>query len=274
MKLPLLLICCFFLTLAVHSTNSLETLNPFPPAQLSLTNSSITDHPSVQQQASVPDGTQNSRSALSSLLFSIPTTILGLSLLLLGRALPRFFPSFAFAAAFALPTWALSVNLSGPHGLADRSLSESSQNILIWGVVTGSFLFGFTLSLLIGHHAYPFALYLLSIEAGLAIGISILIFSNQLTIHHPIFRWIFLTLPTFLLALITAVYRPAISISLACACCGAFLLFLGVDLLAMENNGMSCGIRFLFDHNPHHAQVNLFQLNAFPILLSLTPLPP
>ncbi|OAV87560.1 hypothetical protein PTTG_05363 [Puccinia triticina 1-1 BBBD Race 1] len=206
------------------------------------------------EQAAAAAGTSPSRAALSSLLFSVPTTILGLILLLLGRALPRFFNSFGFAAACAFPTWALSVNLAGPGGIAGRSYSQASQNIIIWGLVTATFLFGFTLSLLIGHYGYPIGRYLLSIEAGLALGISLLIFSAQLTIHHTSIQYIFLALAAAIFGLIAIICRPSIGISTACASSGAFLFFLGVDLLAKENDGMSRGIRFLFDHNPHHAK--------------------
>jgi hypothetical protein len=108
---------------------------------------------------------------------------------------------------------------------------------------------------LIGQHGYPIARFLSSIQAGLAITISILIFSKGLTIHHALSRSIFLALGPCLSGLINLICPPSIGISSACASSGAFLLFLGIDLLANENDGMSRGIRFLFDHNPHHAKV-------------------
>ncbi|EFP93777.2 uncharacterized protein PGTG_19804 [Puccinia graminis f. sp. tritici CRL 75-36-700-3] len=142
-----------------------------------------------------------------SLLFSIPTTILGLILLLLGRTLPRFYSSVAFALAIAFPTWALSLNLAGVSGITGRSYSQDTQNIIIWALVSGTFFFGLSLSLLIGQHGYPIALFLLSIQAGLAItiSISILIFSNGLTIHHTLSRSIFLAIGPSISGLITII---------------------------------------------------------------------
>ncbi|KAA1085262.1 hypothetical protein PGT21_001110 [Puccinia graminis f. sp. tritici] len=245
-----------------HSLTLLDSSSTRPhahpsllPRQLPASSSSSTDQPSpAPEQSTAAGGTSPSRLALSSLLFSIPTTILGLILLLLGRALPRFYSSVAFALAIAFPTWALSINLAGIAGITGRSYSQDSQNIIIWALVSGTFFFGLSLSLLIGQHGYPIALFLLSIQAGLAISISILIFSNGLTIHHTLSRSIFLAIGPSISGLITIICRPSISSSTACAFSGAFLLFLGIDLLVNENDGMSRGIRFLFDHNPHHAQ--------------------
>ncbi|PLW40259.1 hypothetical protein PCASD_08569 [Puccinia coronata f. sp. avenae] len=251
--LGLILILCQLAT-----ATSLHSLNFFPPQLPLVTIPSSSRHLSLHTRsldhATAADGTSPSRVALSSLFFSIPTIILGLTLLLVGRALPRFVASFGIAAAIALPTWALSVNLASGDGFIARSHNDANQNILIWGLVAGSLLLGITLSLLIGQYAYRFGVYLLSIEAGLAIAISILIFSSELTIHHSLFRWIFLVLSACLFGLVTIFCRPSISLSLACTSSGAFLLFLGIDLLAKENDGMSRGIRFLFDHNPHHSQ--------------------
>ncbi|KNE98204.1 hypothetical protein PSTG_08472 [Puccinia striiformis f. sp. tritici PST-78] len=233
------------------------------------------DPASVDGHEQIPaaaDGTSPSRLALSSLLFSIPTLLLGLILLLFGRALPRLFTAFGFAAAFAFPTWALSVNLSGLAGITGRSYSPVSQDIVIWGLVVGAFFLGVTLSLVLGQHGYRLGLYLLSSEAGLALGISIVIFSDNLSIHHYIIRSLFLALCPSIFGLITRICRPSIAISVACASSGAFLLFLGIDLLAQENDGMSRGIRFLFDHNRHHTKdlANYYPPTVTRILLALS----
>ncbi|KAA1101714.1 hypothetical protein PGT21_021801 [Puccinia graminis f. sp. tritici] len=118
-----------------------------------------------------------------------------------------FRPIVAFALAIAFPTWALSLNLAGVSGITGRSYSQDTQNIIIWALVSGTFFFGLSLSLLIGQHGYPIALFLLSIQAGLAItiSISILIFSNGLTIHHTLSRSIFLAIGPSISGLITII---------------------------------------------------------------------
>lgn len=256
---------CFNLLLPVHCSRTPPSLVvPFHSVQTtplqsifrrqtSSVNSSTSQYWSYEQSPAA-DGTDLSRTAVSSLLFSLPTILLGLLLLLGGRILLRFSSSLGFAIAAAFPTWALCVNLVGVGGLTGRSSNQVDQNLAIWGLVAGAFLFGLTIGLLIGQHVPRIGLHLLSIHSGFALAVSILIFFQQLATHYVWIRWILFGLLVSFFALLTIISRPSIGTSVACATSGSFLLFLGIDLLAEQNSGMSLGIRLLFDRNHQHAK--------------------
>ncbi|MBW0509196.1 hypothetical protein O181_048911 [Austropuccinia psidii MF-1] len=184
-----------------------------------------------QNQSQAGDGISPSRRSISSLLFTIPCLLISLILLCLGPSLNQLLACLGFGIGFGLISWSLIINLIHSGGLTSQSTSNLNQNLAIWALVFSLALSSIGICFFLGNLGKKLGLILISLESGLALGISILLFDNQLVIK---------------IKLIT------------------------LDLLINENRGISLGLRFFFDQNHLHHQelLNFNPPNSTKILLS------
>jgi len=168
------------------------------------------------------------------------TTVLGLPLALAGVRGWRFTTGAGIGLASAVCSWAAFINTVNNVGISDMLLSV---------IVIAFFALGFILGLFeIGRLA---GLTLLGITGGLAFGIRIMLLKSDLLIPVYFANWLVIALFGAVGGLLI-VYRQRAAITLSSASAGTFLVFLALDLALNKQNGMSRGLRFLFDRNSSH----------------------
>jgi len=192
----------------------------------------------VNQGAATDGGGQGfSPPAIIWLVFSLA---IGIPLSLAGIRLWRFTTGASIGIAATVCIWAAFVNTVGAPGISD---------IVLTCIIIGAFVVGFIVGVLnLGLKA---GVMLLGVSGGFSIGVRIVLFRSGLLIPDYAANWVF---PGILAAVgfVLAVARQRAAILIGSASVGTFLTALGIDLIINKQNGMSFGLRFLFDRNDAH----------------------
>ncbi|KAJ7125289.1 hypothetical protein C8R44DRAFT_782789 [Mycena epipterygia] len=169
--------------------------------------------------------------------------VLGIPMMCAGIRGWRLSTGMGIGLASAVCTWAAVINSVSGSGVADLFLTA---------IIIVLFCLGFALGVF--EIARLGGITLLGMTGGVAFGIRIVLLRPGLLISSTQFyaiNWV-----------IVAVFAGAAGLSLiwfqrygllfGCASIGTFLTALGVDLIMARQDGMSAGLRFLFDRNGSH----------------------
>ncbi|TCD65567.1 hypothetical protein EIP91_002487 [Steccherinum ochraceum] len=176
----------------------------------------------------------------------------GIPLVLAGIRLSRITTGASIGLTCVLLVWASFVNTVNAEGIGDP---------VIAGLCMGAFGVGFTIGVLnIGRVA---GITLLAIMGGMSIGVRIILFRPGLLIPSLLYaNWLIITvlgIGGFVLVLL----RQRAAITGGSAAVGSLLVGLGIDLIINQQDGLSMGLRFLFDRNNSHL-VDLFTRQYHP----------
>ncbi|EIN06601.1 hypothetical protein PUNSTDRAFT_54017 [Punctularia strigosozonata HHB-11173 SS5] len=179
--------------------------------------------------------------------FSVPavlwiafSAIIGAPLALAGVRLARFTTGCALGLAGVVCSWAAVVNTIAANGVADLTLTL---------IVFAFFAVLFSLGLLSRFRAASLAV--LAIVGGLSLGVRIALLRPGLLVPIYAVNWAIIALLGAVGGLLM-IFKHRVSVVLSSAATGTFLIALGVDLVLNKQDGMSRGLRFLFDRNTSH----------------------
>jgi len=149
----------------------------------------------------------------------------------------------SLAIAVAVCAWAAITNTETSTPLSDLLLDT-----IVWGASASAFVFGlFELGRIAGIVA-------IGVSGGISFGVRIVLMGDGLIVSGEdlyLVNWVivgFLGIASGL----AMIYKQRVGILFGCASTGTFLMALGGDLIVNQQNGMSQGLRFLFDQNSSH----------------------
>ncbi|KAI0048799.1 hypothetical protein FA95DRAFT_1490314 [Auriscalpium vulgare] len=217
-----------------------------PIVQWSATNNSaIVLDPSSRQpiaQTSASDGSGHGFTASApSIIWVAFSFVIGVPLAIAGVRGHLLTTGITIGLAFTVSSWAAFINSLSAPGIADLTLTL---------IVLGFFLVGFVLG------AFPFArivaITALGILGGFAIGVRVAIVKTNLLFSSTYFANWLVTAAFAAAGAVLVTWKQRAGILLGCASVGSFFTGLGVDLIINDQDGMSRGLRMLFDRNDAH----------------------
>jgi len=193
----------------------------------------------VVGQGSSSDGSGHDFSppAIIWLVFSL---VVGIPLALGGLRLWRLTTGASLGIVATACVWAAFVNTVNSSGISDLVLTCIVMGAFVVGFILGVFDFG-----------RKIGIFMLGMSGGFSIGVRIALFRPGLLIPVYGVNWLF---PILFAAagFVLAVAKQRAGIVIGSASAGTFLTALGIDLIINRQNGMSFGLRFLFDRNDVH----------------------
>ncbi|KAF8652290.1 hypothetical protein AX16_004478 [Volvariella volvacea WC 439] len=201
--------------------------------------------PSTQEtipQATATDGGGNGFDA-PAILWLVFALLVGLPMALAGFRGRKATTGTGFGLAFAVCSWAALVN-----GLKGGGVSDA----LLTAVVLVLFVIGFGIGL--WKFSQIVGITFVGALGGLAVGVRVMIFRENLVLQQqelfPVV-WVLIGVCGLAGGLVMLWWQRA-GILFGCASIGTFLTFLGIDLIVNKQEGMSRGLRYLFDRNTTH----------------------
>jgi len=190
-------------------------------------------------QGSASDGGGSGFDAVA-VLWMVLSFLLGIPLAVAGVRGWRLTLGVAIGLSTAGCSWAAFINTVSSQGLSDIALD---------GIVFGFFVMGFVIGL------FPFGriagITCIGAVGGFTIGMRIVLFKHGLLIPVFFVNWIIVA-GCGVCGLLLILLSQRIAIMLCTSSVGTFFIALGVDLAVNQQNGMSRGLRFLFDQNAAH----------------------
>ncbi|KAJ7270123.1 hypothetical protein B0H12DRAFT_826526 [Mycena haematopus] len=176
--------------------------------------------------------------------------IVGLPMSCAGIRGWRLTTGVGIGVASAVCSWAAVINTVGGSGVADLFLTA---------IIIVFFFFGFTLGVF--EIARLGGITMIGLTGGIAFGVRIVLLRSGLLVSSTqlyALNWVIVAIcgGGGGLALI---WFQRYALLFGCASIGTFLTALGVDLIISKQNGMSAGLRFLFDRNGSHVAFLLTQ---------------
>ncbi|TFK50856.1 hypothetical protein OE88DRAFT_1659965 [Heliocybe sulcata] len=201
----------------------------------------VIDSDSLQfiPQGPASDGSGSAFNAAAIIWFLFAFAI-GVPLTIAGIRGSRFTTAVATGLALALGGWAAIINTMGVPDIGDIPLTL---------IVLGMYVGGFSLGLFSFARAGGIAL--LCLEGGFAVGVRAVIMKDNLLLPIYGVNWVIVAVTTVASAILL-LFRQRAAILLSATSCGTFLTGLGVDLILHKQDGMSRGLRSLFDRNSAH----------------------
>ncbi|KZT22480.1 hypothetical protein NEOLEDRAFT_1137936 [Neolentinus lepideus HHB14362 ss-1] len=201
----------------------------------------VIDSDSLQfiTQGPASDGSGSGFNA-AAVIWVLFTFVNGVPLTIAGIRGSRISTAAAAGLAFAACGWAAMINTMGVPDIGDVALT-----LIVLGMYAGGFMLG------LFSFARTGCIALLCLEGGAAVGIRAVIMKDDLLISTYVVNWVLVVL-TIVASGLLSLFKQRIAILLSVASCGTFLTGLGIDLILHKQDGMSRGLRFLFDRNSAH----------------------
>ncbi|KAM0746516.1 hypothetical protein T439DRAFT_360208 [Meredithblackwellia eburnea MCA 4105] len=207
-----------------------------------------TSFAALENIASDGSGTAPYRHSPSFLLFALQSLFLGLYLSLRGKRGFRTTTALGLGLSLELVVWVVIVNTLGEGGFSDASLNR--KDLIIWAICTASALIG----IVCGWSAWfwPLGMVAMGGCGGLSLALSVMLMGRDCL--KPTARWILISVCTSFGLVFPPLFQKTFGMAAATSMTGSFLFFLGIDLFVNEVNGLSLGLRYLFDQNAYHRQ--------------------
>ncbi|KAJ3518602.1 hypothetical protein NM688_g9414 [Phlebia brevispora] len=203
---------------------------------------SSTGQPIAQGNATDGSGVDFDASAIIWIVLSF---VVGLPLMFGGLAVSRITTGCGIGLAATVCIWASFANTTSATGVAD---------LIITLISLGSFVIGFLIGVFeVGHYA---GLTLMAFLGGFSVGVRIVLFRDGLVVHRLFGNWLIIT-GLGLLAFLLVVLKQRAAVVICSSAVGTFMTGLGIDLAIYKQNGMSLGLRYLFDRNASHMEASL-----------------
>ncbi|KAI0919081.1 hypothetical protein AcW1_003448 [Taiwanofungus camphoratus] len=203
----------------------------------------VTDPTTLQAvaQGSASDGSGTDFSA-TAIIWIVYCLVIGIPLALAGLKLSRIATGAGIGLAATVCLWAAFINTESAQALSDMVITLIPVCLFVPGFLFGLFDYGRLAGTI-----------LLNLASGYSIGIRICLFRENLIIHHELVygNWLISSACAFLNVLFM-ILKEEIATTLSCAAVGTFLIALGIDLIIKKQEGMSSGLRYMFDRNKHH----------------------
>jgi len=193
----------------------------------------------VIPQGSASDGGGSGFNAPAA-LWVVVSFLLGSPLAVAGIRGWRLTLGAAIGLSASVCSWAAFINTISSQGVPDLALD---------GIVWGFFVLGFVFGLF--EFARIAGIACLGAVGGIALGLRIVLFKNELIIHVIFVNWI-VVIACGVCGLLLVLCAQRIGIMICTSSIGTFFIGLGVDLVLNRQNGMSRGLRLLFDQNTSH----------------------
>ncbi|BGP12855.1 hypothetical protein JCM10213_005228 [Rhodosporidiobolus nylandii] len=214
---------------------------PSSPASLASTSAALTE------ATSDGSGSAPYLHSPSFLLFSLESLVIGLVLLLAGHRLWRATTALGLGLLLELLVWVVIANTLPADGFS--ATSESKTSIIVWTLVSAAGVVG----LAVGAWAWRVGVFAMGACTGVSLALSVAMMGeNGLP---EVARWVVLGVLTALGLVVLPLFANEGGMVVATSLTGSFLLFLGIDLLNNEVDGMSRGLRYILDGNSAHASV-------------------
>ncbi|THH06275.1 hypothetical protein EW145_g4200 [Phellinidium pouzarii] len=190
-------------------------------------------------QGSASDGAGSGMN-VPAIIWIICAFVVGVPIATAGVRLGRFTSGVGLGLAVAVGIWASIVNTVSEFGISD---------IVIFALTVGLFAIAFVLGFAVHHYGLGGAS--LSAVGGVSFGIRVMLLKHNLLV--PVFYVNWLISAAFGLAgIFILAWNERVGVIIGSSAAGSFLIALGVDLLVNKQDGMSRGLRYLFDRNANH----------------------
>ncbi|GAA5899989.1 hypothetical protein JCM6882_007019 [Rhodosporidiobolus microsporus] len=220
--------------------------SPSSPPLVSLASSSSSSTSTAAELSSPGSGSPPYRTSPSFLLFALTSLLLGLFLLTCGHRGWRAITALGCGLVLELVVWVVIANTLPAEGFSEKS--QDSTGLIVWGLVTAGGLVG----LVVGAFWWRVGVFAMGAVSGAALGLGVdMMGDNALP---EVARWVVLGVLILAGIVVLPFFANSVGMIIATSLTGSFLLFLGVDLLVNENDGMSKGLRYILDGNSAHAE--------------------
>jgi len=239
----------FWLLLAVFSTLAVAspTRTLLPRTSFTVNNETGTievfdSHGALIKQGDATDGS-GSNFDLPALIWIGFSLILGLPMSCAGIRGWRLTTGVGIGVASAVCTWAAVINSVSASGVAD---------IFLTAIIIVFFCLGFALGVF--EIARLGGITTIGMAGGIAFGIRIVLLRAGLLVSSTqlyAINWVIVGVCGAAGGL-SLIWFQRYGLLFGCASIGTFLVALGIDLIMTKQEGMSAGLRFLFDRNGSH----------------------
>ncbi|KAJ7198575.1 hypothetical protein GGX14DRAFT_666096 [Mycena pura] len=243
------------LSLAAFSVLALAS--PALPRSFTVTNQTGTPH--VFDGSGYPvaqgDATDGSGAAfnLPALIWIAVSLLVGVPMACAGIRGWRLTTAVGLGVASAVLTWAAVINSVNASGLADIFLTAIILVFFAFGCALGAFEF-----------ARLGGITAIGLAGGVAFGIRIVLLRAGLLVPLYAANWVVVAVCGAAGGL-ALIWFQRYGLLFGCASIGTFLVALGVDLVLQKQDGMSLGLRFLFDRNDSHVEFLLAHQYTAPL---------
>ncbi|KAK7057705.1 SET domain-containing protein [Favolaschia claudopus] len=182
--------------------------------------------------------------------------VIGLPMSCAGIRGWRLSTGIGIGLAAAMASWAAIINTVGGSGVADLFLNAIIIVFFICGFALGVFEIG-----RLG------GITMIGVTGGMAFGIRVVLLRAGLLLSSPglfAINWVIVGICAAAGGL-SLIWFQRYGLLFGCASIGTFLTALGVDLIMSKQQGMSAGLRFLFDRNDSHVAFLLANPYTAPI---------
>ncbi|KAB5589939.1 hypothetical protein CTheo_6617 [Ceratobasidium theobromae] len=206
-----------------------------------------------QSQASDGGGLINGRSfSAPNIIWAIVASVIGLPLGVSGARLRRITSSLGVGLSLAFGMWASLVNAISENGLAS---TQSMSDILILLITGAAFLVG-AIGGAFQFTTLPATVAMCGLGGGSLATRGVILRPGLLIPRGINQQLVFINIVIVIIGIVcgglSLFFKQRGSVIFSTASVGSFLLALAVDLLVNGQNGMSRGLRFLFDMNDNH----------------------
>jgi len=200
-----------------------------------------TSHQPIPQAPASDGGGTGLTSSSPAILWVVVCLLVGLPLAVAGVRGWRLTTGAALGLALGVCAWAAFINTVSAPGISDLPLTLIIFTFIGLGFILGTFSF----MRIAGIAA-------LGVVGGLAVGVRIAIIKRDLLVSSSFTtNWLIAALFGLLGGGLVA-WKQRVGILLCSAAAGTFLIGVGFDLIINKQDGLSRGLRFLFDRNTSH----------------------
>ncbi|KIY74002.1 hypothetical protein CYLTODRAFT_365063 [Cylindrobasidium torrendii FP15055 ss-10] len=191
-------------------------------------------------QGPATDGADTSLTGPASILWLGFSILVGAPMSLAGIRGWRLTTGVGAGVTMAMLVWASLVNSLNEDGISD---------ILLTTVVLALAFLAFCAGL--WEFARVGSMALLAIDGGLAFGLRVVMSTEGLIVDSYAVIWVIIGALGLLMGGLL-LWKQRAGLLLGITSIGTFFIALAVDIIISKQDGMSRGLRFIFDRNPHH----------------------
>ncbi|GAA5861483.1 hypothetical protein JCM1840_005385 [Sporobolomyces johnsonii] len=180
----------------------------------------------------------------SFLLFAIESILAGLFLAVSGHRGWRATTALGATLLLEFLVWVIMANTMGEDGFSAASAADTG--IIVWAVVTASGVVG----LVLGATVWRIGVFAMGACSGLALGLSIAMMGDNAL--RAVARWVIIGVLAAAGLVVPPLLISSVGMAISTSVTGSFLVWLGIDLLVNNIDGMSLGLRYILDHNSTH----------------------